>query len=317
MRVLGIESTAHTLGIGVIEGKKILINEKYMVTGEGIHPREVSHEHIEKAPVLLSKVFERIKKVDLVAFAKGPGLGPCLRNGAIMARTISQKLDIPLVAVNHCIAHIEIGKYMFNLKDPLVLYLSGANTQIIGLENGRYRIFGETLDIGLGNLIDTFARKVGLGFPGGPKVEKLAEKGKKFIPLPYTVKGNDLVYSGLLTAAVNAVKEHNLEDVCFSLQEVAFSMTGEAFERALAHTKKKEVLLTGGVAANRRLQEIIKTIAKEHNASFHVVPLEYSGDNGVMIAVLGYVMYKAGIVHKIKETKVDQYFRTDAVDITW
>ena len=314
MKVLGIESTAHTFSLGVIENRKILKDIRYTsnLLGE-VHPREVAYDHLKVIPKLIDQLDEF--DFDIVGYSKGPGIGFCLKNGYIVAKTISEYLGIPLIPVNHCVAHIEIGKFLFDMKDPLVLYVSGANTQIIGLYKKRYRVYGETLDIGLGNLLDNFGRKLGFEFPCGPKIEEFAKKGKKYIPLPYSVKGNDLVFSGLLTDACRKIGKYAPEDLCYSLQETAFSMVSEAFERILAHTKKREVLLVGGVAANKRLQEMIKMISEEHNARFEVVPLKYAGDNGVMIAVTAMKMYSAGYIPE--NDKPYQYFRIDQEEILW
>ena len=165
------------------------------------------------------------------------------------------------MGVNHCVAHVEIGKLVTKTEDPVTLYVSGGNTIVTAFDDGRYRIFGETLDIAIGNMLDVFAREMGLQHPGGAKIERLAKEGKKFVPLPYTVKGMDLAYSGLLTAALSKRKDCKIEELCYSLQEVAFSMLAEVTERAVAHTSKKEVLLTGGVARNKRLQEMLQVIS--------------------------------------------------------
>lgn len=323
MIVLGIECTAHTFGVGIVNSKgEILADQRaqYRPKEGGIRPREAAQMMCEKgADVIASALKEAgltMTDIAAIAFSIGPGMGPCLRTGAIAARYLAKKHGKPLVGVNHCIAHIEIGKLLHHLQDPLVVYLSGANTQIIALAKGRYRVFGETLDIGLGNLLDSWGRAVGIPFPAGPKIEELAKKGKNFIELPYTVKGSDLTFSGLYTAAVKAAEEHPLEDVAYSLQEVAFTMTAEVAERALAHTEKKEVLLVGGVAANKRLQEIMRAMAEEHGASFHVVPMKHAADNGVMIAWTGLLMYRAGLTTPIDET-VNPRFRTDQVDVCW
>ncbi|HIP74481.1 MAG TPA: N(6)-L-threonylcarbamoyladenine synthase Kae1 [Euryarchaeota archaeon] len=323
MIVLGIECTAHTFGVGIVNNKgEILADQRiqYRPKEGGIRPREAAQMMSEKgADVIASALKEAgvpITDIDAIAFSIGPGLGPCLRTGAVAARYLARKYEKPLVGVNHCIAHIEIGKLLCRLQDPLVVYLSGANTQIIALAKGRYRVFGETLDIGLGNLLDSWGRAMGIPFPAGPKIEELAKKGKKFIELPYTVKGSDLTFSGLYTAAVKAAERYPLEDVAYSLQEVAFTMTAEVAERALAHTEKKEVLLVGGVAANKRLQEIMGAMAEEHGASLHVVPLKYAADNGVMIAWTGLLMYRAGLTTALNET-VNPRFRTDQVDVRW
>jgi len=293
----------------------------------GIHPREAARHHAEVADKVLEEAFKKaaIKPHDMsvIAFSQGPGLGPCLRTGATVARTLAAFFGLPLVGVNHCIAHIEIGKLQTGAKDPVTLYVSGGNTIVAAFDSGRYRVFGETLDIALGNCLDVFAREASLrqegGLPLGAVVEKFALKGKKLIPLPYTVKGMDTSFSGLLTAAVNLVKkgEHALEDLCYSLQETAFSMVTEVTERALAHTEKKEVLLTGGVAANKRLQSMIRVIAEEHNAKFSTVPSEFAIDNGAMIAWTGVLAYTHGIVTPIEKSYVKLRWRLEEAEVPW
>lgn len=221
------------------------------------------------------------------------------------------------MGVNHCVAHVEIGKLVTKTEDPVTLYVSGGNTIVTAFDDGRYRIFGETLDIAIGNMLDVFAREMGLQHPGGAKIERLAKEGKKFVPLPYTVKGMDLAYSGLLTAALSKRKDCKIEELCYSLQEVAFSMLAEVTERAVAHTSKKEVLLTGGVARNKRLQEMLQVISSEHDAVFYVVPENLAGDNGAMIAWTGLLAYKSGQKLSIEESFVRPKWRLDEVDIPW
>ena len=327
---LGIESTADDFSVGIVTFKgKVLANiiSAYMSEEGGIHPREAARHHAIAANKTIREAFEKagIKPQDLtvIAFSQGPGLGPCLRTGATVARALASYLDVPLVGVNHCVAHIEIGKLATKVKDPITLYVSGGNTIVSAFDSGRYRIFGETLDIALGNCLDVFAREAGLrqreGMPFGAVVEKLASKGKKLVLLPYTVKGMDMSFSGLLTAVVNLLKrgEYRLEDLCYSLQETAFSMVTEVTERALAHTEKKEVLLTGGVAANRRLQSMIEAIAEEHDAKFQVVPKQFALDNGAMIAWTGVLAYKHGIVTPIEKSFVRLRWRLDRVEVPW
>ncbi|MHA1298108.1 MAG: bifunctional N(6)-L-threonylcarbamoyladenine synthase/serine/threonine protein kinase [Candidatus Helarchaeota archaeon] len=321
---LGIEGTAHTLGIGIIQDEKILVNisKQYIPEKGGIHPREAVEHHTINFKNILVEALEKsklnLKDIDLIAFSQGPGLGPCLRTVAIAARTLSQLISVELVGVNHCLGHVEIGKKETGALDPIVLYVSGGNTMVIGYEAGKYRIFGETLDIPIGNLLDTFARHVGLQHPGGPKIEKLAKKGKNYIELPYVVKGMDLSYSGLLTAANTKFTDGaNLEDLCFSLQEVTFSMLTEITERALVHTEKSSILLTGGVAANKRLQEMLKSIADEHGVKFHVVSSKLAGDNGVMIAWTGLLQYRYGMTLSLMESKIRSKWRLDEIEIPW
>jgi N6-L-threonylcarbamoyladenine synthase/protein kinase Bud32 len=221
--------------------------------------------------------------------------------------------------VNHCLAHVEIGRLLTGTKDPITLYVSGGNTIVSAFADKRYRVFGETIDIPIGNALDMFGREAGLQHPGGPKVEVLARKGKKLVELPYIVKGMDLSFSGLVTAAIRKLKEEKeqLEDVCFSLQEYAFSMLVEVTERAIAHTQKKELLLTGGVAQNKRLQEMLGEVAKDQEVAFFTVPKEVAGDNGAMIAWTGILLYKYGKIIDVEKSLVDPKWRLEAVEIPW
>ncbi len=324
--ILGIEGTAHTFGVGVVTSDgEILANLRSMIRPEkgGIHPREAANHHAEKGPAMLKEALEvagvEKEELALVAFSQGPGLGPCLRTAATAARAVSVSLGIPIIGVNHCIAHLEIGRLVTDAKDPVLLYASGGNTQVIAFNEGRYRVFGETLDIGIGNMLDKFGREVGLPFPAGPVLEQRAREGEKLIELPYSVKGMDVAFSGLLTAALNEHirKGEALEDVAYSIQETAFAMLTEVTERAMAHLGKEEVLLGGGVARNERLKEMVRTMAEERGARFYTPPGDLCVDNGVMIAWTGWLMYASGTRMSIEDTVIDQRFRTDAVDITW
>jgi len=327
---LGIESTADDFGVGVLSfDGRVLANviSVFMSEEGGIHPREAARHHAEVAGNVIAEAFReagiRPREVKAIAFSQGPGLGPCLRTGATAARALASYLRVPLVGVNHCIAHIEIGKLISEVRDPVTLYVSGGNTIVSAFDAGRYRVFGETLDIAVGNCLDVFAREAGLrqgvGKPFGALVEDLARRGKTLVSLPYTVKGMDLSFSGMLTAAVELLRSRrfSLEDVCYSLQEVAFSMLTEVTERALAHTEKPEVLLTGGVAANKRLQSMLKVIADEHDARFAVVPKEYALDNGAMIAWAGVLAYRHGMTVPIEKSFVRLKWRLDEVHVPW
>ncbi len=326
---LGVESTAHTFGIGIIDEKgKILSNVKDMYTSVkgGIIPTEAAKHHHEIKEKILEKALEEakieLKDINLIAYSHAPGLSPCLKEGTIFARDLAKKINVPLIPVNHCIAHLEIGKLVTKAKNPVFLFCSGANTQIIGYASGKYRIFGETLDTGVGNFIDNFARLIGVGFPGGAKIEELAKKSKNFIELPYSVKGMDVAFSGLLTNLRQKYEsgKYNVEDLSYSLQETAFAMLGEVSERAMAHLQKKELLLIGGVGANKRFCEMLDIMCKERNAKFYSVPLSLAGDQGAMIAWLGIIMFKSG--HKISMKDLDKadfdpLERVDDVEINW
>jgi N6-L-threonylcarbamoyladenine synthase len=326
--LLGIESTAHTFGIALIDvkTKKILCNLKEVFTTEegGLIPNEVGKHHYEISEKLFEKALQetRVNKEDIisVAVSASPGLAPCLKAGMEFAKRICKGLKLPLVCVNHCIAHLEIGE-LTGAKNPVLLYTSGANTQIIAYEAGKYRIFGETLDLGVGNFIDTFARHAGFGFPGGPKIEELAKKGKRLIELPYSIKGMDVSFSGMQTQLKRFLdKGESLEDLCFSMQEYIFSMLVEAAERALAHTGKKELLLGGGVACNARLQEMCRIMCKERGAKYFCPERQFLVDNAGMIAYIGLKMFKKGIFYNfgdLDKADFDPRERTDDVSVEW
>jgi len=327
---LGIESTADDFSVGILSFKgEILANEISMFMPEtgGVHLREAARHHAEVAGKVLAHALQkggiRPHEIEIIAFSQGPGLGHCLRTGATAARALASYLQVPLVGVNHCVAHIEIVKLITGAKDPLTLYVSGGNTIVAAFEAGRYRVFGETLAIAVGNCLDVFAREAGLrqkiGAPFGALVEKLVARSQNFVSLPSTVKGTDLSFSGLLTAAIELLHsgKYRLEDLCYNLQEVTFSMLSEVTERALAHTEKPELLLTGGVAANKRLQSMLETVAKEHNARFCVVPKQYALDNGAMIAWAGILAYQHGLSAPIEKSFVRLKWRLDDVYAPW
>jgi len=324
--ILGIESTAHTFGIGIVRNGRILSNVKRMYTTDsgGIIPMDSARHHSEVSEeVYLGALKEAEvdeKELECVAFSQGPGLPPCLLQGMKFSKALSKRLNIPLVGVNHCVAHLEIGK-LTGARDPVLLYVSGANTQVIGYAAGKYRVFGETLDIGVGNFIDNFARYSGIGFPGGPKIEKLALGSKKYIELPYSVKGMDVAFSGILTNLKQKLeKGEKIEDLAYSLQETVFAMLIETGERALAHINKSELLLGGGVACNSRLQEMARIMCEERGAKFFCPEKSLLVDNGAMIAYLGEIMFNAGLKTEVKNLDSVDILprqRTDEVGVFW
>ncbi len=321
MNVLGIEGTAWNLSVAVVneEDVVLLFNDPYQPKEGGIHPREASQHHAEKMPSLIKSVFDRFpkEKIDGIAFSQGPGLGPCLRVVGTAARLLALKLKKPLVGVNHCLAHVEVGRWKTEARNPVALYVSGGNSQIIARRGNRYRVFGETLDIGIGNAIDKLARSFGLHHPGGPKIDQTAEKGSKHYPLPYVVKGMDFSFSGMVTAAQKLKEKAKLEDIAFSFQETAFAMLTEVTERALAYLGYDEVLLVGGVGVNKRLQKMLSVMCEDRGARLYTPPAELMGDNGAMIAYTGLLMLKHGYSTPLEESFVKPNFRIEEVEIRW
>jgi N6-L-threonylcarbamoyladenine synthase/protein kinase Bud32 len=313
--VLGIEGTAWNLSASVFGTHLLtLSSHAYRPPQGGIHPREAAQHHAQVMAEVVEKALRGVSGISGVAFSRGPGLGPCLRTTATAARALALGWNVPLIGVNHCVAHVEIGRFATGLLDPIVLYVSGANTQVLGFLNRRYRIFGETLDIGLGNALDKFARSRGLPHPGGPAIEALARKGEP-LDLPYTVKGMDLAFSGIVSAAKEA--RAPLENVCAGLQETAFAMCVEVTERALAHAGKDEVILVGGVGVNRRLQEMVRIMCEDRGARFAVPEERYLGDNGAMIAYTGRLMLASGQSLPVGESGILPGYRADEVEVTW
>ena len=330
--ILGIESTAHTFSFGCVSTAGTLfpsMSSLFRPDEGGIHPREAADHHSASTSILLEKLSSTDEfdwgSVIAVAFSQGPGLGPCLRVGASVARTLSSRLQVPLIGVNHCVAHIEVGRNQTGCDDPVLLYVSGGNTQVIARADGRYRVLGETLDIGIGNMLDKFARQHGIPFPGGPEIERLSSTflenentSLDDVKLPYAVQGMDLAFSGLLTSAIQKVSEGlSLEQVCWSLQEHSFATCVEVAERALAHTGKNELLLGGGVACNERLREMSSLMCKERGATCHWPTKPYCIDNGTMIAELGRRMLGCGITTSLDESAINPALRTDNTAVVW
>jgi N6-L-threonylcarbamoyladenine synthase len=321
MAVLGIESSAHTLGIGIVENGKVLANERmmYKITDKGIIPSKVADFHAgnvrEAVHSALRHASLRLSDIGAIGYTKGPGIGACLQVGNVAALSLAQRLRVPVFPVNHAVAHIEITKAMAGLADPVALYVSGGNSQILALVGEpfrHYHIYGETFDIGVGNMLDSFARSAKLNPAWGSTVAMVA-KGGKYLEMPYTVKGMDFTFTGLLTNATALLGGgKTLQDVAYSLQETAFSMLCEATERALFLTKKRELALCGGVAQSARLQEMIGSIAKAHRIKFGVAKNEFNADNGAMIAIVAERMFESGRAVPLSECMVNQRYRIDS-----
>jgi N6-L-threonylcarbamoyladenine synthase len=330
---LGIESTAHTFGCSVIQFDLItkigkIISESRSVykapDGAGIHPREASRHHLDKSPTILKQVLIQSnlkpKEIDLISYSAGPGLGPCLRVGAVIARALSSFYNIPLIPINHALGHIELGMMLTKCQDPLVLLVSGGHTMILAFSNKKWRVFGETQDITMGQLLDQFGRYMGLASPCGNKIEKYAtQSSKKYYQLPYIVKGNDVSFSGILTATKKLLDNgYNKFNICFSVQETAFAMLSEVVERALSFTEKKEVLIVGGVSANKRLSNMLKIATKRQKATLYTCPTYYSGDNGAQIAWTAICdNISSGKTIKVQDALINQSWRLDKVEVNW
>ncbi|XP_075597478.1 tRNA N6-adenosine threonylcarbamoyltransferase isoform X2 [Balearica regulorum gibbericeps] len=298
--VLGLEGSANKVGAGVVRDGVILSNCRatYVTPpGHGFAPGPTGRHHRRKLLGLVGAALRdaglRPRDLDAVAFTRGPGMGSPLAAVAAVARTLAQVWELPLLGVNHCVGHIEMGRLLGRAPDPLVLYVSGGNTQISNEPSPGYNI------------------------------EVLARRGRRLVELPYVVKGMDVSFSGLLshlqavTPKLLESGEATAEDLCFSLQETAFSMLTEVTERALALTRARHLLLVGGVACNRRLQEMLRTMCRARGAELCPIDERYCVDNGAMIAQAGWEMLRAGQVTELAQSGITQRYRTDEVEVTW
>ncbi|XP_047503371.1 probable tRNA N6-adenosine threonylcarbamoyltransferase [Pieris napi] len=327
---IGFEGSANKLGIGIVRDGEILANcRRTYITppGEGFLPRETAEHHRENIHEVLKEALEQSglkpNEIDVVCYTKGPGMGAPLSVCAIVARTCALLWNKPILGVNHCIGHIEMGRLITQAHNPTVLYVSGGNTQIIAYSRQRYRIFGETIDIAVGNCLDRFARVLKLSNAPSPgyNIEQLAKKGKKYLHLPYCVKGMDVSFSGILSFMEDKIeellKDYSPEDLCYSLQETVFAMLVEITERAMAHCESHEVLIVGGVGCNERLQEMMGIMCSERGAKIFATDERFCIDNGVMIAHAGASAHASGTRMDFKDSTVTQRYRTDDVLVTW
>lgn len=366
---LGLEGSANKLGIGILKHPvlpkhdtgdlsydchaEILSNvrDTYITPpGEGFLPRDTARHHRNWVVRLIKRALNEAGiedphlDLDVICFTKGPGMGAPLHSVVIAARTCSLMWEVPMVGVNHCVGHIEMGREITKAVDPVVLYVSGGNTQVIAYSEKCYRIFGETLDIAIGNCLDRFARTMRISNDPSPgfNIEQLAKKCTRrdqLVELPYTVKGMDLSMSGILAYVDSLAKDLfkgnkknkmlfdpktgeqkiTVEDLCFSLQENLFAMLVEITERAMAHVNSNQVLIVGGVGCNVRLQEMMRQMCEDRaNGQVHATDERFCIDNGVMIAQAGLLQYRMGdVVKDLKDTVVTQKFRTDEVLVAW
>mmetsp|Transcript_20349 Transcript_20349/g.60692 ORF Transcript_20349/g.60692 Transcript_20349/m.60692 type:complete len:360 (-) Transcript_20349:270-1349(-) len=335
---LGIEGSANKVGVGLVRYNpsagdySILANprETYVTPpGSGFRPRETSQHHQRHVVPLVAQCLAdggvNVEDITCVCYTRGPGMGGPLRICAVAARCVAVLWGVPLVPVNHCVAHIEMGRVATNVSDPVVLYVSGGNTQVLAFSGSQYRVFGETIDIAVGNCIDRFARIVGLSNDPSPgyNMERTAAAGTKLVPLPYVVKGMDVSFAGLLTHAEAAAcallrsGEASAADLCYSLQETVFAMLVEVTERAMAHCGRRDVLLVGGVGCNSRLQCMMGEMATQRGGTCCDMDYRYCIDNGAMVAQAGVFAYQHGFHADLSTCDCTQRFRTDDVDIIW
>ncbi|KAL1878081.1 hypothetical protein VTK73DRAFT_8132 [Phialemonium thermophilum] len=343
---LGCEGSANKLGIGVIAhdaetgSPSVLSNVRHTFVsppGTGFLPKDTARHHraffVRVAQRAIADAGISVADVDCICYTKGPGMGGPLTSVAVAARTLALLWDKPLVGVNHCVGHIEMGRAITGADNPVVLYVSGGNTQVIAYAEQRYRIFGETLDIAVGNCLDRFARTLRISNDPAPgyNIEQLAKQsdGRVLLDIPFAVKGMDCSFSGILARVDDLALQMEAgrttpegdpitpADLCFSLQETVYAMLVEITERAMAHVGSSQVLIVGGVGSNERLQEMMGAMARERGGSVYATDERFCIDNGIMIAHAGLLAYETGYQTPLEESTCTQRFRTDDVLVKW
>ena len=310
MLTLGIESSCDETAVAVIEdGRKILsniidtqipIHEKY----GGVVPEIASRNHIEAISRVTKKALEEakvtIEDIDAITPTYGPGLVGALLVGLSYAKALIYATEKPLVGVNHVQGHIAANYITHkDLKPPfLCVMMSGGNTQIIHVKGyTEFEVLGKTRDDAIGEAFDKVARVVGLGYPGGPKVDKLALQGKPNIELPKTHFDNlDFSFSGIKTAVINLhhkTPEINKADLCASFEKTVTEILIEHIKKAIEITGLKTIALAGGVSANSYIRKAFLELEKE-KIKVYMPDLKLCTDNGAMIGSAGYYNYIEG-----------------------
>ncbi len=315
--VLGIESSCDETSVSVVKnGREVLsniidtqipIHEKY----GGVVPEIASRNHIEAISRVTKKAIKdagiKIEDIDVVCPTYGPGLVGALLVGVSYAKALAFSLNKPLVGINHIEGHIASNYLTYSELEPpfICIMMSGGNTQIINVKDyTEFEVLGKTRDDAIGEAFDKVARVVGLGYPGGPKVDKLAQEGKSNIQLPKTIFNDDTLdfsFSGIKTAVINLnhnKPETNRADLCASFQKTITETLMFNVKRAIEKTGNNTVVLAGGVASNSYIRsEFLKL--EENDIKVYMPDMKLCTDNAAMIASAGYYNYISGKKHEM------------------
>lgn len=320
MLVLGIESSCDETGVALYDSERGLLAdalhsqiELHRIYG-GVVPELASRDHIRKTLPLIDAVLEQAgcsgRDIDGIAYTAGPGLAGALLVGGSIARALGLAWNVPVIGVHHMEGHL-LAPLMSDPRPdfPFVaLLVSGGHTQLVAVEGiGSYKLLGESVDDAAGEAFDKVAKMLGLPYPGGPQVAKLAEQGTpgRFeFPRPMTNRpGLDFSFSGLKTYVLNTINEHGGQgkldeqiraDIARAFQEAVVGTLVIKCRRALEQTGFKGLLIAGGVSANKRLREALEKLVKEERATLYCPELRFCSDNGAMIAFAGCQRLLAG-----------------------
>lgn len=318
IRILGIETSCDETSAAVIEdGRTILSNvissqiESHKRFG-GVVPEVASRHHVENITLIIEQALEQAsctwEDIHAIAVTYGPGLVGALLVGVAAAKSIAFARGIPLVGVHHIAGHIYANRFQKELAFPLLaLVVSGGHTELVYMkEHGSYEIVGQTRDDAVGEAYDKVARSLGLPYPGGPHIDRLAHEGTASIPLPraWLEAGSyDFSFSGLKSAVLNVLHNANQRGETIEPAELAASFQGSVVEvlvektfRLIQERPVKQLLLAGGVAANKGLREALTKRAEEEGVELLIPPLSLCTDNAAMIAGAGYIAYQKGML---------------------
>lgn len=320
MKVLGIETSCDETGIALYDSERGLLGDalysqvKLHQQYGGVVPELASRDHIRKTLPLIREVLQKagctLAELDGIAYTAGPGLAGALLVGASVGRSLGMTLDIPTLGVHHMEGHLLAPLLEENGPQfPFVaLLVSGGHTQLVEVpELGSYKLIGESLDDAAGEAFDKVAKMLGLPYPGGPHVAKLAEQGTpgRFeFPRPMTNRpGLDFSFSGLKTFTLNTVHDHTVDgviddqtraDIAHAFQEAVVDTMVIKCRRAFQHSGMKRLVIAGGVSANIRLREKLGEMALAEGCELFYPGLAYCTDNGAMIAYAGCMRLMAG-----------------------
>ena len=313
MLVLGVESSCDETAVAIVrDGKEVLSNvvlsqiDIHTKFG-GVVPEIASREHVYNVSMVFEEAFKKAnlspEDIDLIAVTKGPGLIGSLLVGLNAAKTLALIYNKPLIGINHLAGHIYANSIEHDMKFPsIALLVSGGNTELIYMKDHfDFEIIGETLDDAVGEAYDKVARVVGIGYPGGPIVDKLAHLGKDTYNLPRVTLGNDnynFSFSGLKSAVINLNhnaqqrnEEINVNDLCCSFQEAVTDVLVSKSLKACREYNVKQLIVAGGVSANKGLKEKLNKENGDSNLEICIPSIKYCTDNAVMIACAGYYRY--------------------------
>lgn len=309
--VLGIESSCDETSVAVVKnGREVLSNVidtqiKIHEQFGGVVPEIASRNHIEAisrvTKLALEQANVKLEDIDVIAPTYGPGLVGALLVGVSYGRGLAYALNKPLVGVNHLEGHISANYITHpDLEPPFLCMLtSGGNTQIVYVKDYcDMEVLGRTRDDAIGESFDKVARVIGLTYPGGPKIDKLAEQGKATINFPKTHFENlDFSFSGIKTAVINLHHKNpevNKTDLCMSFEKAVTEVLTENIEKAIKQTGIKKVVLAGGVSANTHIREEFEKLGQKLNVQIYKPDLKLCTDNAAMIGSAGYYRYLHG-----------------------